>query len=115
MKGIITKTDGKLQILYEGKYLPLHPDDESIAIALIGHEINWEFGEGWDDIAKLILPTPVRTIEDIPEELREFYKHIKVSDNPVVNKYFQEQFMIPHDHDYVIALEDFHKWLKTQK
>lgn len=70
--------------------LPLYPDDYPVAIALIGHTMKFEikdFSLGKETqeggmyiravhigkVAKLSLPTPVRTIEDIPEELRKNY------------------------------------------
>lgn len=102
MKGkIIKQPDGSIAVEYkqwnaEGDEfsidakivtLPLHPDDWEVAIAFIGHEMEFEqtlyphveAEEGlWaadprKPIAKLLLPTPVRTIEDIPEELRKNY------------------------------------------
>jgi hypothetical protein len=109
----------QISVDYVSKILPLHPDDYEVAIALIGHELEFKTEAMLIpdaevpiiDVAKLILPTPVRTIEDIPEDLRESYKQIQVSRNNTVNKYFQERFVVPHDPDIVLAIEDYQKWL----
>ena len=60
------------------------PDQWNVGIALIGHEVGFErhniggvFGlahsQPLQSTAKLLLPTPVRTINDIPEELKKNY------------------------------------------
>ena len=70
----------------EFKILPLHPSQWNVGIALIGHEVEiklftiehplWRSGKSKDsimDVVEIVLPTPVRTINDIPEELRKNY------------------------------------------
>ena len=67
---------GKGKDALDSMVLPLHPDDYGVAIGLIGHEIEFDrrmTPKVHGEVAKLSLPTPVRTMEDIPEELRKNY------------------------------------------
>jgi hypothetical protein len=98
------------------KSLRILPQQWDWALAFLYSEVDFEeFNTPDGKVAKIQTATPVRTIEDIPEELRHMYKLIKVSNNPLVNQYFQERFSIPHNHEFVTALEDYDTFLKDKK